>query len=106
MNDRKPYTPPTLTDLGADALKLAARLRELGESPAGRALIRGLEHALPEASGEVRAALADPAATLGALLQTMTRPAAGELADSDRAIARGLARALGRGLVRGVKKGG
>jgi hypothetical protein len=105
-DERKPYAPPTLTNLSADVVKLAARLRELGETPAGRALIRGLEHALPEASAEVRGALANPAATLGALLETLTRPAVGELADSDQAIARGLARALGRGLARGAKRGG
>lgn len=101
---RKPYAPPTLQNLSEDVLRLAARLRQLGESPGGRAVIRGLERALPEASAEVRAALDDPAAALGGLLEVLARPAVDDLADSDRAIARGLAKALGRGLARGMKR--
>lgn len=105
MTDEKlPYTPPTLQNLSADVVRVAARLRELGESPGGRAVLRGLERALPEASAEVRAALADPAAALGSLIEMLARPAVDDLADSDRALAKGLARALGRGIARGGKR--
>jgi hypothetical protein len=96
---------PLAANLAADVLALAGKLREFGQSPAGRSLLRGLEKALPEATAEVRAAAADPMATIGSLLEHATRPARGDLADSDRAIARGIARALGRGFARGTKKG-
>jgi hypothetical protein len=78
-------------------------LRELGSHPAGKTVLSGLEAALPEAAALVRGALADPAATLGAMAQPMVDAAAAELADADRTIATGIAKALGRGVLRGVR---
>lgn len=79
-------------------------LLELGDKPAGKAVLRGLEAALPEASALVREALADPAGTIGEMVAPMAQAAADELADADRTIANGIARALGRGIARGLKR--
>lgn len=86
------------------ALELARGLRALGENPKTRLVLRGLEAALPDAAREVRAALEDPSAALGALAATVTKPARDELAEADEALARGFARAFGRGIAKGAKK--
>ena len=99
--------PPTMPGSAkAAALELARALRELGEKPAARMALRGLEAALPEASALVRGAIADPAGTLGELVAPMVDAAAEELAEADRTIAAGIARAFGRGVRRGLKRGG
>ena len=95
--------PPSKT--AAAALELARALRELGDKPAAKLVLKGLEAALPEASALVRGALADPAGTLGEMAAPLVDAAADELAEADRTIAAGIARAFGRGVARGVKRG-
>jgi hypothetical protein len=87
-----------------DVLELARTLKGLTESPGGRAVLRGLEAALPDTAARVREALADPAGTLGEMVAPLAQAAKDELADADRTIASGLARAFGRGLARGVTR--
>lgn len=98
--NQPPRVPRSAAAAAAD---LARTLRELASKPATRAVLRGLEAALPEASSLVRGAIEDPGGTLGEMLAPMAEAAAAELAEADRAIAAGFARALGRGVARGVR---
>lgn len=84
--------------------ELAKNLRQLADKPAARAVLRGLEAAMPEAAAEVRAAMADPGAIAVELLARTFADGRAELAQADRTIARTLGKAFGRGVARGVAK--
>jgi hypothetical protein len=99
----RPPMPPNSARTAA--VELARTLRDLASRPAAQSVLRGLEAAMPEAAAQVRAALEDPAGTLGEMLAPMASAAADELAETDRVIAAGLARAFGSGVARGVGRG-
>jgi hypothetical protein len=82
--------------VSAAALELARTLRALGDSPQGRAVLRGLELALPEAAAQVREVLDNPRAATGQLFARVVADATAERGEVDRALARGIARALGK----------
>lgn len=94
MNGRPPPAPVPRS-VSAAALELARTLQRLGASPHARAVLRGLEHALPDAAAQVRQALADPPAVVGRVFARMAADATAERGEVDRALAHGIARALG-----------
>jgi hypothetical protein len=89
-----PRPMPLPPEVQTAAAELARSLARMGDKPQARAVLAGLEAALPQAAGEIRAALADAPGTLGRVLGNMARAAVADAVDADNALAKGIARAL------------